>query len=173
MQICVTRFNNKTFNQNKEWKKNHNHLGCIYGTPVKITESILPDALIIVLEMNNSNNLIEGIGIIKNRLEKPDKKNFKIYKDNNYNRFVYKSNLRIDRKNLKSNYEKKLLQLLEQLLFTTKNHFKRGHGIQKIPKFIENFDNINFKTILINIYKKRFVDIKITKNYKLLIKDNN
>lgn len=173
MQICVTRFDNKTLNENIKWRKNNNHLGCIYGTPVKITETILPNTLIIVLEMNNSNNSIEGMGIIKNSIEKQDKKKFKIYNDNNYNRFIYKSNLRIDKKNLKSNYEKKILELLEKLLFTTKNHFKRGHGIQKIPKFIEKFDNINFKEILINIYIKRFVDIKINKNYKLLVKNNN
>lgn len=173
MQICVTRFDNKTLNENIKWRKNNNHTGCIYGTPVKITETILPNTLIIVLEMNNSNNSIEGIGIIKNSIEKADKKNFKIYKDNNYNRFIYKSNLRIDKKNLKSNYEKKILELLEKLLFTTKNHFKRGQGIQKIPKFIEKFDKINFRAILINIYIKRFVDITINKNYKLLIKNNN
>lgn len=170
MQICVTRFDNKTLNENIEWRKNNNHPGSIYGTPVKISETILPNSLIIVLEMNNSNNSIEGIGIIKNRQEKPDKKKFKIYKDNNYNRFIYKSNLRIDKKNLKSNYEKKILDILEKLLFTTKNHFKRGQGIQKLPKFIEKFDKIDFKAILINIYKKRFVDIKTSKNYKLLIK---
>ena len=56
---------------------------------------------------------------------------------------------------------------------TRKNHFKRGQGIQKIPKFIEKFDKINFRAILINIYIKRFVDITINKNYKLLIKNNN
>ena len=173
MQICVTRFDNKTLNENNIWKNNNNYIGCIYGTPVKISETILPDTSIIVLEMNNSNNSIEGIGIIKNRLEKQDKKKFKIYNDNNYNRFIYKSNLRIDKKDLKSNYEKKILELLEKILFTTKNHFKRGHGIQKLPKFIEKFDKIDFKTILINIYKKRFVDIKICRNYKLLIKNNN
>jgi len=171
MQICVTRFNNKTLNENITWKKNNNHLGCIYGTPVKITETILPNTLIIVLEMNNSNNSIEGIGIINNRQEKPDKKKFKIYDDNNYNRFIYKSNLRIDKKNLKSNYEKNILELLEKLLFTTKNHFKRGHGIQKLPKFIEKFHELDFKKILTNIYKKKFIDIKTT-NYKLLIKNN-
>ena len=122
--------------------------------------------------MNNSSNSIEGIGIIKNQQEKHDKKKFKIYNDNNYNRFIYKSNLRIDKKNLKSNYEKNILDILEKLLFTTKNHFKRGHGIQKLPKFIEKFDKIDFKAILTNIYKKKFIDIKTSKNYKLLIKNN-
>ena len=41
MQICVTRFDNKTLNENIEWKKNNNHPGSIYGTPVKISETIL------------------------------------------------------------------------------------------------------------------------------------
>ena len=35
--------------------------------------------------------------IIKNNLAKEDKKYYKIYTDNNYNRFIYKSNRRINR----------------------------------------------------------------------------
>ena len=68
MHICVTRFDNKTIEENKKWKQQNNEIGCIYGTPIKITEKILPEEEILVLEMNNSTNKIEGIGIIKNNL---------------------------------------------------------------------------------------------------------
>jgi hypothetical protein len=68
MEICVTRFNVSTFNENRAWIiKNNNSIGCIYGTPVKISITLDPDSRLLVLEMNNTNNTIEGIGIIKNK----------------------------------------------------------------------------------------------------------
>ena len=100
MDIYVTRFNDLTYKENKNWLLNHNEEGCIYGSPVKISTKILPNTYIIVLEMNNSTNKIEGIGIIKNKLA-CDKK-YKIYSDNNYNRFIYKSKLHISRDRLTS-----------------------------------------------------------------------
>ena len=74
MNICITRFDNKTIEENKNWKKINNEIGCIYGTPIKISEKILPGTNIIVIEMNNSKNIIEGIGIIQNKLVKEDRK---------------------------------------------------------------------------------------------------
>ena len=51
MEICVTRFNNQTFQENRNWiKTNNSNIGCIYGTPVKITENILPYTSLIILE---------------------------------------------------------------------------------------------------------------------------
>ena len=170
MHICVTRFNNVTFHENFNWKKKNNELGCIYGTPIKISENILPNSQIIVLEMNNTTNKIEGIGIIKNKIEYINKKKYKIYEDNNYNRFIYKSNLRIDKLDF-NNYEKKVIKVLENLLFKNSNHFKRGHGIQKLPNFISENKIFNFNKFLINLYEKKFVDIK-SKNYKLLISNS-
>ena len=59
MEICVTRFTDTTYNENKTWlNKNNEAKGCIYGTPVKIKNSILPDSTILVIEMNNTKNKI-------------------------------------------------------------------------------------------------------------------
>jgi hypothetical protein len=166
MEICVTRFSASTFRENREWiNKNNNSEGCIYGTPVKISDSIDPDTLLLVLEMNNTNNCIEGIGIVKNNLARENRKYYKIYTDNNYNRFIYKSNYRIDRKNLNS-YENEIILWLEEYLFKTAYHCKRGQGIQKLPKKVINNDEFDFVGFLINIYKKRFVTIKNIKNIK-------
>jgi hypothetical protein len=161
MQICITRFDNKTINENNNWKLLNSHIGCIYGTPIKISEKILPDVFIVVLEMNNSKNIIEGIGFIKNKLEKENKKYYKIYTDNNYNRFIYKSNLRIDKSSF-SEYEKNIIENIEYLLFKSSRHSKRGHGIQCIPKNIKDqeFNYINF---LKELYYKRFVKINSKK----------
>ena len=135
MEIFVTRFNNKTIKENRNWLIKNNEIGCIYGTPIKISEKILPETQILVIEMNNSLNKIEGIGIIKNKLILHDKKKYRIYEENNYNRFIYKSNFRIDKKSF-NNYEKPIINELEKLLFKSYNHCKRGHGIQHIPKHI-------------------------------------
>ena len=165
MEICVTRFNEATFNENRAWIKNNNSsLGCIYGTPVKISETIYPDSLLLVLEMNNTKNTIEGIGIIKNNLARENRKYYKIYTDNNYNRFIYKSNYRIDRKNFTS-YENEVIALLEDYLFKSAYHCKRGQGIQKLPKTVVNNEEFDFVRFLITMYKNRFVTIK---NIKIL-----
>lgn len=160
MEICVTRFSVSTFNENRAWViKNNNSLGCIYGTPVKISDSLDPDSRLLVLEMNNTNNSIEGIGIIKNNLARENRKHYKIYADNNYNRFIYKSNYRIDRKNFTS-YENEVITLLEDYLFKSAYHCKRGQGIQKLPKKVVNNEEFDFVKFLITMYKNRFVTIK-------------
>jgi len=160
MEICVTRFSVSTFNENRAWIiKNNNSLGCIYGTPVKISITLDPDSRLLVLEMNNTYNTIEGIGIIKNNLARENKKRYKIYADNNYNRFIYKSNYRIDRKNFTS-YENEVITLLEDYLFKSAYHCKRGQGIQKLPKKVVNNEEFDFVKFLITMYKNRFVTIK-------------
>lgn len=155
MEICVTRFTNITYNENRKWlNENNEGVGCIYGTPIKIKDTILPDTTILVIEMNNSKNRIEGIGIIKNNLTPENRKYYKIYDDNNYNRFIYKSNNRIDKEHFNNN-EKEVLTLLEQFLFKTAYHCKRGQGIQKIPHRVINNEEPNFVRFLINMYTTR------------------
>ena len=68
--LTCTRFNTETFQQNTRWRKNNEHLGCIYGTPVRIKDDIFVNAVVIVLEMENDINKIVGIGLIKNTVEK-------------------------------------------------------------------------------------------------------
>ena len=162
MEICVTRFDDKTINENKNWKNNNNIIGCIYGTPIKISNKILPEQNIIVVEMNNSKNIIEGIGIIKNKLVQENRKKYKIYSDNNYNRFIYKSNLRIDKVHF-TNYEKNIIKNLEKLLFKSYNHCKRGHGIQNIPILIKKNEEFDYIKFLNNLYKTRFLEINKSK----------
>lgn len=145
LKLCVTRFNNITKEENENWKKLNNHNGSIYGTPTKINSTISPNENLIILEMNNSTNKIEGIGIIKNILSN---KKYKIYKENNYNRYIYYSNKYYNKENL-NNKLKNLLKILEYFLFKTKKHYKRGHGIQEIPKYLQNSKILNF-TKLIN-----------------------
>ena len=155
MEIYVTRFNDITYKENKDWLQKNNETGCIYGTPIKLSTKLLPNTDIIVLEMNNSNNKIEGIGIIKNKLVY--NKKYKIYSDNNYNRFIYKSNLYISRNSF-TNFEDNIIKNLEKLLFKSHYHCKRGQGIQSISKIIRENKIFNFTEFINNIYKSRFIN---------------
>ena len=135
--IASTRFNNHTWNENVNYRNKIDHNGCIYGCPQSISSKILDDSLLYIFEMNNSLNRIEGIGLIKNKIYYDNY--YKIYSDGNYNRFVYKSNYRVDRKQLELYYPD-ILSLFELILFKGKTHLKRGFGITQVPeKLIDKY----------------------------------
>ena len=63
---CIS-FNNKTYNENMCYRNKYNNK-VIYGSMLKIREIYPKESLIFIAEMNNSENKIEGIGLIKNIL---------------------------------------------------------------------------------------------------------
>jgi hypothetical protein len=75
--LACTRFNNKTWQEREQWLATNRPiyeeiykrpLKCIYGTPREISHTkIPPQQSILVIEMNNDENKIEGIGIIQNK----------------------------------------------------------------------------------------------------------
>jgi hypothetical protein len=155
MQIFVTRFNTETFKEYSTWREKNQYMTCIYNSPMKITDKLYLNELVFVLEMNNSENKIVGIGRLKNRIIL-DKK-YNIYSDNNYNRYTYIGAYRLLRKDL-SNDEKKILRILDTLLFTGSRHMKRGHGIQSISPWIEYNRYINFVEFLTNLFTAHFTN---------------
>ena len=77
-------------------------------------------------------------------------KKHKIYLDQNYNRYSYNCVYRIKRRDLTLE-EEKIFKILDILLFKGSRHFKRGHGIQKLPNWIRmntEFDFTNFCKII-------------------------
>ena len=98
--VTTTRFNNNTFHENKRFREN-NQLPCIYGTSLKIKENIPYKDKILVVEMNNQENKIMGIGLVENKII--DDKNYKIYSDKVYNRYIYKGNNYISTETMDSN----------------------------------------------------------------------
>tara|TARA_B100000795_G_scaffold117593_1_gene87480 strand:+ start:2466 stop:3110 length:645 start_codon:yes stop_codon:yes gene_type:complete len=127
--IAVVHFNNKTFEENDVWRKDNSYEGCIYGLD-KRTENIPHGEKIIIIEMNNDNDEITGIGYITNIFKSENRS--RIYSDENYNRIVYKGKKRIDRKKLLIG-NKDMIKYLERILFKGSRHFKRGNGVLKIP----------------------------------------
>jgi hypothetical protein len=134
--IGTARFNNKTYLENQTWKERKEWNGCIYGFDKKIPININNNDYIFIIEMNNDENKIMGIGLIQN-IYKPSNRT-RIYHSHTWNRYVYKGINHISRENI-LNLKKgsEIIKLLEIILFYGYNHFKRGQGCS-----ILNFDRI-------------------------------
>uniref|UniRef100_A0A6C0HHR3 Uncharacterized protein n=1 Tax=viral metagenome TaxID=1070528 RepID=A0A6C0HHR3_9ZZZZ len=150
--IATTRFTTKTLLERDAWCKKHGWTGSIYGTPLKITEKIPYGSLLFVLEMNNETNKIVGIGLVKNTLVVD--KYYKIYSDGNYNRYVYKGLYRIDSSNPNlTEYEKKVIEIFNVLLFKGLRNVKRYQGITALPKWIANSKHMDFIQFFRELFK--------------------
>ena len=74
---ACTRFNNKTWQEYQYWKAQNQSnyeqfyqrpLKCIYGCPREMSHTKMPPHVkILVIEMNNDENQIKGIGVIQNQ----------------------------------------------------------------------------------------------------------
>jgi hypothetical protein len=129
--ILTTRFNKDTWRENCLYREKEK-VGCIYGSPFILNKNFEANTLIFVIEMNNSLNRIEGIGLIKNNAFICDKK-CSIYDMGNYNRYVYKGSIRIDR-DILIIYNRSLVEVLDYILFKGKSHLKRGTSFMKITE---------------------------------------
>jgi len=134
--IGTARFNNKTYLENQKWKERKECGGCIYGFDKKIPTNINTNDYIFIIEMNNDQNKIMGIGIIQN-IYVPSNRT-RIYNQQTWNRYVYKGEHHISRDDV-LNLKKGpiIIQLLETILFYGYNHLKRGQGCS-----ILSFDRI-------------------------------
>lgn len=160
--IVTSRFNNSTWEENCSFREKHNDSGCIYGSPQQMTEKIPLNSLLFVVEMNNSTNKIEGIGLVRNLLNH-DKK-MRVYQTGNYNRYTYQGKYRVDHSTLEFVCPQ-ILKILEQLVFTGKTHLKRGGGFTRIPeklykqhKILENYNYTEqqIKEELAALFKRKF-----------------
>lgn len=155
-EIAVTRFNNKTWEENCNYRDKNEMNGCCYGTPVLLQIDIAIGALLYILEMNNDKNQIMGIGLIRNH-NRADKR-YCVYSDGNYNRYNYRSEYRIDRSEFKKK-NNSLLELFELLVFKGYTHLKRGHGIQLIKKKkYKEIENKFSKEKILSMVKDLFIN---------------
>ena len=109
---------------------------CIYGINKELSTkkmynngSFPINSYIYVIEMDNVNNKIFGIGRILFKYE--DVKRTFIHSDENLNRFHFKSHYHKTRQELvKINVT--VVNYLENLLFKGSRHLKRGQGITRL-----------------------------------------
>lgn len=160
--ITTTRFNNETWDENVCFRDNYKLKGCIYNTPVLIKSSIKENTPLFVIEMNNSLNRIEGIGLIINKIKLNVYYNIHTYKY--YNIYTYKGKYRIDRSDIET-YNIELLHMLESILFKGKTNVKRGTGFVTLSdKLLEKY---RYNTSLLSLeIKDIFMELFKSKNIK-------
>jgi len=154
--LVSTRFNEETWQQNVNFRNKNNFTGCIYGIPQPMSPKIKSDCSVLVVEMNNTKNQIEGIGLVKNNLRLD--KSYKIYDAGNYNRYIFKGKYHIQREELiQINYF--LVECLDYILFKKKSHLKRGMGFTTIPEKLlmdEKCKNVDIKDEIKKIFIRVF-----------------
>ncbi len=152
--ILTARFNSFTLIENENYRKKLGGYSCIYGSPDLISLSIPIDSILFILEMNNSENKIAGIGMVKNH---PIMGKHVIYSNGNYNRYVYLGKYRIDRNDMEEK-EEEVMQAFDVLCFTGKSHMKRCQGIKQFPVDVlyRCLDVINLVDFITNMFKTRF-----------------
>jgi hypothetical protein len=128
--LACTRFNNTTYAENTNYRNKNNEIA-IYGTTLKIRNIYNVGTLIFIVEMNNEQNKIEGIGLIKNLLVYD--KRYKIYDNDEYNRYIYKGKYWLSRTQI-NNVNEKITEIFENILFKGKSHLKCRIGITIITE---------------------------------------
>ena len=142
VSLVTTRFNTQTWDELQNWLLRNSWTGCIYGLPMQVKSSV--QDVMIVLEMHNTENKIKAISLVNNKSVLSDKAH-QIYSDRNYNRYIYKGQYRLllDKIELLP-MEKKIIAVLNQLLFKGSRHLKRGQGITSVPPWIMQNKHIDF-----------------------------
>lgn len=150
--VVTVRFNHDTLAANYAYRKKHN-FGCLYCSPLELSSKIHYETPVFVIEMNNTSNKIEGIGLIKNKPS--SNKYYKVHEDGNTNRFIYIGDYFIERETIII-YNSFIIDVLDEILFKGKTHSKRGSGLSIIPEKILKFDICNGRDI-----KKEIKDLFI------------
>lgn len=153
--IVTSRFNNDTRDANYAYRKK-NGFSCMYCTPLELSPHILYNTPVFVIEMNNTTNKIQGIGLINNRPE--TKRYYKVHSDGNTNRYTYIGNYFIEREII-YDYHSSFVYALEKILFKGYTHSKRGTGLTRLPKQflkLENCDGLDLKKEIKELFIHHF-----------------
>lgn len=154
--IATTRFNNDTFAENLAYRDKVGEV-VLYGPSIRIHEKYPIGCVMFVFEMNNEENRIEGIGVIKNQTTH-DKK-YKIYSESDYNRIIYRGSHWLSREQLLE-LDAELVEIFDKMLFKGKSHLKRQSGITVVTekltkKWEQDLDHLKrrVKNIFVSVFK--------------------
>jgi hypothetical protein len=122
--VACTRFNTTTYEENRQYRNTLKERPVIYGISLKVREIYPPHCRLFVAEMNNDENQIEGIGLVKNHVV-IDEPRHHIYTDYEYNRYIYRGKYWMSRRQLME-HDPEIIDMLENVLFKGKSHLKRN-----------------------------------------------
>lgn len=152
--LCTSRFNNQTYAENRIAKQ---RLGfkCMYCSLSNIS-SVYSSDYLFVLEMNNEENQIIGIGYVQNILSDIV---YRIYSNKNYDQRHFYGEYHVHRDQMNEK-ELEFLKMLELTCFYGKDNLKRGMRMTRYPdkklnKFQEKGVDVleDIKSIFNRVYK--------------------
>lgn len=156
--IVTGRFNNETLEINYNYRDKHG-FECMYCVPNELSSKISYNTPVFVIEMNNSINKIEGIGLIKNTIMTD--RYYKVHRDGNTNRYIYIGKHFVNRRTIEE-YNPTLANILDECLFKGRTHSKRGSGLSIFPEKLLQIQLIKgvdikkeIKTIFLNNFRKK------------------
>ena len=160
--LLTSRFNTQTWSENERYREHHPGIGCLYCCPDGISQSIPIDSVLFVLEMDNDQNKILGVGMVRNRAS--NKKHY-VYTNGNYNRYVYTGAKRIHRADM-TEEEDTIMRVFDILCFTGNRHMKRGQGLKSFPvdilyKCSVKIDLVGF---IRDMFKRRIAEDRIAED---------
>lgn len=155
LSIVSTRFNNDTWKENTEYREKNKLSGCSYGAPYTMSPKIPLTALVFVVEMNNSINKIEGIGLVRNKSSHD--KTYKIHYDRNYNRYIYQGKYRVSREDIER-INPRLTGVIDNVCFKGYTHLKRGIGFTSVSEKIlkEKCSGLDLKNEIKQVFIQMF-----------------
>lgn len=163
--ITTTRFDNETWDENVCFREKHNIKGCIYNKPCLMPPSIKEGVPLFVIEMNNTLNRVEGIGLIINNIKLNI--HYHIHQYEYYNIYTYKGKYRLDRTDIEE-HNIEILKMLDIILFKGRTNLKRGSGFVKISDNLlasYRYDN----PLLVLEIKDMFLKVFKTRKYKKVV----
>jgi len=163
LYIAVTRFNATTFAENYSFNVGMNNGSWAYNTPVTLKQKYDNDSTFVLLEMNNTTNKIMGMSII-NHLYATHK--YRMYGDDNYNRFCYFGKFRIDCAQFDETENAEIISHLENICFKGKRHLKRGQGIhvlsnKNVNTYLCEQEDVNLLVPIQHMFLKRFGKVEV------------
>jgi hypothetical protein len=157
MYVVAARFSEQTWLEHTAFRERKKLVGCIYGSPLPMANSIPFRAPVFVLEMNFKQHRIMGVGLIRNDCIVDV---HRIYSDTQYNVCAYEGKYRVTREEM-DREEDELLDTLEQMLFWQCKIWRTRNGLTQIPKWVRETEGLDYENILRNMFISRFLP-KIT-----------
>ena len=156
--VVTGRFNNETWDATVRYRKKHD-FPCIYAPACRLSSDIQHNSPVFVIEMNNQQNMIMGIGLVKNKVITD--RVHKVQEDTNCNRYIYIGRHHLPRE-LLMEYSPFLVTVLDNILFQGKTHSKRGIGLTRIPEKVLQLDvcqeldiKKEIRNVFVHHYKKQ------------------
>jgi hypothetical protein len=154
--LYTVRFTSKTL-EKKELFQAKSGRKCIYGSAHPIKRMTYDKATLMVIEMNNDINKINGVGLIKNTEIKHQKEKYAppaemAAQTQYFYKHIYTGDEWIGREDMRED-DLKVVDLMEGLLFRGKGHCKRLTDITEFPpRFL---DHIDFVLLFMRMFEEK------------------